>query len=198
MVHGSPGFCLRLPFLKGIENDNLDQRGLDLDPRPDSFHRRVFGQTPHGGNRRFLEMEGTLHIDEDRPLNSSVQATIQTASVDTGNQMRDDDLRSENFLAAGEFPTITFASKRVEKVNDERWRVYGDLTIRDVTKEVALDTEVEGRAPGFDGKERLGFTAETVINRKEFGLNYNAVLETGGMVVGDRVKITLHIEAIRQ
>ena len=147
---------------------------------------------------RFLEMEGTIHIDEDQPLRSSVQATIQTASVDTGNQMRDDDLRSENFFAADRFPTIHFESKRVEKTRDEHWKVFGDLTIRDVTKESELDTELEGRAPGFDGKEHLGFTAETVINRKDFGLHYNAVLETGGMVVGDRVKITLHIEAIRQ
>jgi polyisoprenoid-binding protein YceI len=147
---------------------------------------------------RFLEMEGTIGIDEEEPHNSFVQATIKTASVDTGNQMRDDDLRSENFFAVDRFPTITFESRRVEKGDGERWKVFGDLTIRDVTKEVELDTELEGRAPGFDGKEHLGFTAETVINRKDFGLHYNAVLESGGMVVGDRVKITLHIEAIRE
>jgi len=146
----------------------------------------------------FREMEGTIHLDEEQPENSSGQATIQTASVDTGNQMRDDDLRSDNFFGADQFPTITFRSTRVEKVDDERWKVYGDLTIRDVTKEVALETEFEGRAPGFEGKEHLGFTAETAINRKDFGLRYNAVLETGGVAVGDRVKITLNIEAIRQ
>jgi polyisoprenoid-binding protein YceI len=147
---------------------------------------------------RFLEMEGTIHIDEDQPLNSSVRATIQAASVDTGNQMRDDDLRADDFLGAAKFPTIRFVSTRVEEVDDDRWKVFGDLTIRDVTREVALDTELEGRAPGFDGKEHVGFTAETLINRKQFDLKYNAALETGGMVVGDRVKITLHIEAIKQ
>ena len=147
---------------------------------------------------RFLDLEGVIRLDEDRPANSSVEATIQTDSVDTGIQMRDDDLRSDNFFAAERFPTMHFVSTGVERVDDEHWRVRGDLTIRDFTREVVLDTEIEGRSPGFDGREHLGFTAETAINRKDFGLAYNAVVETGGVVVSDRVKITLHVEAVRE
>ncbi len=139
-----------------------------------------------------------IHIDERDPTKSWVEASINTASVDTGVEMRDDDLRSGNFFAVERFPAMRFRSTRVERIDHDNWKVYGDLTIRDVTREVELRTELEGRGPGFDGKERLGFTAQTSLNRHDFGLKYNPVLETGGVVVGDKVKITLHIEAVRQ
>ena len=100
---------------------------------------------------RFLELEGTSHIYEDQPLNSSVEATIRTQSVDTGNQMRDDDLRSENFLAADRFPTMTFASKRVEKVNDERWKVFGDAAVADGRR-----TAKDGTRHTSQRRERTG------------------------------------------
>jgi len=147
---------------------------------------------------RFKQLDGKIYLDEPEPSRSSVEATIDVASVDTGVEMRDNDLRSDNFFAADRFPTIRFESKSVERVDDDTWRVRGDLTIRDVTREVVLDTEFEGRGKGFQGEERLGFTAQTTLNRHDFGLNYNAVLETGGVVVGDKVKITLHIEAVKQ
>jgi polyisoprenoid-binding protein YceI len=146
----------------------------------------------------FRDIDGTIHLDEAEPARSRVEASLATASIDTGVEMRDNDLRSDNFFAAERFPQITFKSTRAEKIDDDRWQVFGDLTIRGVTREVSLATEFEGRGKGFDGKEHIGFTAETSINRGDFGLTYNAVLETGGVVVGDRVKITLHIEAIRQ
>jgi polyisoprenoid-binding protein YceI len=146
----------------------------------------------------FREIEGTIKIDEEAPERSSVEAAISTASVDTGVGMRDDDLRSENFFYVAQYPRITFRSTSVEPVDGDTWRVKGDLTIRDVTREVVLDTEFGGKVSDPWGAERIGFTAETSINRKDFGLNYNAVLETGGVVVGDKVKITLHIEAVRQ
>ena len=146
---------------------------------------------------RFRDLEGDLYIDEAEPTRSWVEATIKTASVDTGVEMRDNDLRSENFFESERFPTITFRSTGVERVDDEHWRVRGDLTIRDVIRKVVLDTEFEGRGPGFDGKERLGFSAETSINRKDFGLTFNQVLETGGVVVGDKVKISIHVESVR-
>lgn len=144
----------------------------------------------------FRDVVGHLQIDETAPERSSVEATIAIASVDTGVQMRDDDLRSANFFDAERFPVMTFRSRGVEQVDEETWKVRGDLTIRDVTLPVILETAFGGRIAGFDGAERLGFTAETTINRKDFGLNYNAVLETGGVVVGDRVKVSLHIEAV--
>src|SRR5262245_48278852 len=147
---------------------------------------------------QFGSLEGTLTIDEADPANSSAHASIDVASIDTREPQRDAHLRSDDFFNAEKHPTITFHSTRVEKVDDERWKVHGDLTIRDVTLPVTLDTEFEGQTVDFQGKHRAGFTAETAISRKEFGLKWNALLETGGAVVGDRVKITLHIEAVRE
>ncbi|HXF50418.1 MAG TPA: YceI family protein [Dehalococcoidia bacterium] len=147
---------------------------------------------------RFRSMEGVITLDEERPERSSVVASIDVASIDTAEPDRDAHLRSDDFFNAERFPKMTFRSTRVERVDDERWKVYGDLTIRDVTKEVVLDTEFEGRTKDPWGNERVGFSATTELNRKEFGLRWNQVLETGGVVVGDRVKVSLHIEAVRQ
>ncbi len=147
---------------------------------------------------RFRSMEGVITLDEERPERSSVVASIDVASIDTAEPDRDAHLRSDDFFNAERFPKMTFRSTRVERVDGERWKVYGDLTIRDVTKEVVLDTEFEGRAKDPWGNERVGFSATTELNRKEFGLRWNQVLETGGVVVGDRVKVSLHIAAVRQ
>lgn len=144
---------------------------------------------------RFTDFEGAIHLDEADPTRSSVEAVIRTASVDTGVEFRDNDLRSDNFFDAERYPEMRFRSTSVEPGKDGRWLVHGDLTIRDVTRPVILDTELEGRGAGFEGEDRIGFTATTAIDRKDFGLNYNALLETGGLVVGDRVRITLTIEA---
>jgi polyisoprenoid-binding protein YceI len=147
---------------------------------------------------RFRQLGGILHIDEDTPQRSWVEAWIDAASVDTGVDMRDDDLRSENFLGAAAFPRLFFKSASVESLEGDTWRVRGDLTIRGVTRPVVLETEFEGRGPDFEGKERIGFTAQTTLSRRDFGLTYNPVLETGGVVVGDNIKVTLHIEAQRE
>jgi polyisoprenoid-binding protein YceI len=145
---------------------------------------------------RFGELQGRLHLDDEDPSRSSVVATIATESIDTGVAMRDDDLRSDDFFAAARFPEIRFQSTEVERLGPDRWRVEGDLTIRDITRSVVLDAEFEGRGPGMSGEERVGFTAQATINRQDFGLTYNAVLETGSLVVGDKVRVTLHIEAV--
>ena len=147
---------------------------------------------------KFREFEGAVHIDDEDPTRSWTDVTISTASVDTGAEMRDDDLRSDNFFDAEHFPTMRFRSTAVERIDDDNWRVHGDLTIRDVTRPVALDTELEGRGPDAWGGERIGFTAKTKIDRRDFGLTYNAALETGGVVVGNDVKINLNVEAILQ
>jgi polyisoprenoid-binding protein YceI len=146
---------------------------------------------------RFRELEGTIQLDDADPSRSSVDATIHAASVDTGVDMRDNHLRSDDFLAAERFPAIRFQSTGVERRDGDRWLVNGDLTIRGVTQPVVLQTELEGRGTGFEGEDRVGFTAETSFSRKDFGLEYNQALETGGVVVGDKVKVTLHIEAAR-
>ncbi len=146
---------------------------------------------------RFGQLEGTIEADEANPTASSVRATIDVASIDTHDEQRDAHLRSDDFFNAEKYPHITFVSKRVERVDDENYRVVGDLTIRDVTKEVVLDTEFEGQVRDPYGNQRAGFTATTQINRGDFGVSFNGVLETGGVIVGDKVKITLHIEAVR-
>ena len=147
---------------------------------------------------RFRGLDGTLTIDEATLINSSVTASIDVASIDTGQPDRDAHLRSDDFFGADQFPRITFRSTRVERKSDEEWKVTGDLTIRDVTRPVTLDTEFEGEVIDAYGKRRAAMTATTQISRKEFGLKWNALLETGGAVVGDTVKITLHIAAVRQ
>ena len=146
---------------------------------------------------RFGSLEGAIEGDVANPTASSVRATIDVASIDTHDPQRDAHLRSDDFFNAEKYPHITFSSKRVERVDDEKYRVVGDLTIRGVTKEVVLDTEFEGQVRDPWGNQRAGFTATTQINRRDFGVNFNAALETGGLVVADKVKITLHIEAVR-
>ena len=147
---------------------------------------------------RFRDLEGKIEIDETRPENSSVNANIAVASVDTNLADRDAHLRSDDFFNAEKFPHITFRSSGVERVSRNRYKIQGDLTIRDVTKAVVLDTAFEGEIDDPWGSRRAAFTATTQISRKEFNVRWNQVLETGGAVVSDRVKITLHIEAIEQ
>lgn len=146
---------------------------------------------------RFGTLEGAIEGDGSNPLASSVRASIDVASITTNEPQRDAHLRSDDFFNAEKFPKITFASKRVERVDAENYRVVGDLTIRDVTKEVVLDTEFEGQVRDPYGNDRAGFTATAQISRGDFGVNFNGLLETGGVIVSDKVKITLHIEAIR-
>jgi polyisoprenoid-binding protein YceI len=146
---------------------------------------------------RFGGVSGTLRIDEERPELSSVTATIDTASVDTGQQMRDDHLRSADFFDAETYPAIAFRSRKVERKSGDDWRITGDLTIRDVTKEVVLETEFAGQIRDAFGKQRAAFTAKTQVNRKDFGLNWNGVIEAGGVVVGDKIRIELNIAAVR-
>ena len=146
---------------------------------------------------RFGTLEGAIEGNEANPVASAVRATIDVASIDTRDEQRDAHLRSDDFFNAEKFPHIAFVSKRIERVDDENYRVVGDLTIRDVTKEVVLDTEFEGQIRDPYGNMRAGFTATTQINRRDFGVNFNAALEAGGLVVADKVKITLHVEAVR-
>ena len=147
---------------------------------------------------RFTTFEGTLQLDPTHPERSSAVVTIDIASIDTGNAQRDAHLRTDDFFLAEQHPTATFRSTRVARVDDDRARVYGDLTIRGVTKEIALDVEFEGQGKDAYGKERAGFTATTAFDRLDFGIKWNPALETGGVVVSNRVKITATIAAVRQ
>ena len=144
----------------------------------------------------FERLSGTIRLDEANVANSSVEVEIEAASISTRDEKRDAHLRSADFFDVERYPTITFRSTRVEPVGENRLKVTGDLTMHGVTREVVLDTEFTGRGKSPFGFEVLGYTATTTINRDEFGLTWNAALETGGVLVGNEIKITIDVEAI--
>lgn len=147
---------------------------------------------------RFTGVSGALSLDEADITRSRVEATIDAASINTGEENRDTHLRSADFLDVEQYPTMTFASTRVEQVGPDRLRVVGDMTIHGVTREVVLDTTYNGRGANPWGKEVIGYTAETTINRRDFGLVWNVALEAGGVLVSDTIKITLEIQAVKE
>lgn len=145
----------------------------------------------------FTEASGSGYFDADDPSNSQMQVTIQAASIDTNNSDRDAHLRSNDFLAMEDYPEITFVSTDVEQVDDERFRVTGDLTLRGVTKPVSVDFELTGTAVDPYGNQRLGLEGRTTINRKDWGVNWNAALEAGGVLVSDKVTLEFDVSAIK-
>lgn len=147
---------------------------------------------------RFAGVSGTIQLDETDLTHSSIEVSIDAASIDTREAQRDAHLRSSDFLDAETFPTITYRSRRIEPLTEGHFRVIGDLTIRNVTQEVALDTTLEGRMPDPWGHERAGYSATTAISRKDFGLQWNVALEGGGVLVADEVKISIDVETVRQ
>ena len=147
---------------------------------------------------RFSEFSGSLEITPD-PLQSHVQATVNLASVDTGDAGRDAHLRNADFFDVdgdGASPTLTFASTGI-KDDDGDYVLYGDLTIKGVTRQVEFDLEFDGVSPDPWGGTRVAFTAETEINRKDFGIDFHVALETGGVLVSDKVKVQLDIQAVK-
>ncbi len=148
-------------------------------------------------NGLFKVWSGTLVTDEANPAASSVEAEIDAASVDTMEAKRDEHLRSGDFLDAANYPKITFKSSKVTRKDEEHYDVTGLLTIHGVAKEVVLDTEFAGKQKDPWGGERAGFSAKTTINRHDFGLNFNMPLDGGGVMVGDKVTITLEVQAVK-
>jgi len=146
---------------------------------------------------RFGDYEGTIVVAQD-PAASSVKVTIQTASINTNDETRDNHVRTNDFLNVAEFPTLTFVSTKVELRPGGDWKVSGDLTVRGVTRPVVLDVEFEGVIQDPWGNQRLGFTASSEIDRNDFGVSFNAALETGGFVVSPKVKLEIESEAVRQ
>ena len=144
----------------------------------------------------FTKWNGTLAFDDQNPSASHAEAQIEVASVDTREPQRDGHLRTGDFFEAEKFPHMTFKSTKVERAGD-KFKVTGDLTLRGVTKPVVLDVEYGGRSKHPQMGERVGFSASTTINRKDFGVNYNQVLEAGGIAISEKVEIHLEIEATK-
>ncbi|MEU9057516.1 YceI family protein [Streptomyces sp. NPDC048430] len=146
----------------------------------------------------FHDFEGTLRLDGSDPSRSSASVSIKTDSIDTGNADRDGHLRTNDFLDAPTHPTITFVSTRAEQLDDSHFRLSGDLVIKETTKPVSIDFEFTGAAQDPFGNQRVGFEGSITVNRKEYGLTWNAALEGGGVLVGEKVVLELDISAIKQ
>lgn len=147
---------------------------------------------------RFTEVSGTLTIDGANPGASKADVTIPAASFDTGSADRDAHVRSADFLDVENFPALTFVSTGITQHGSDEFEIAGDLTIHGVTKPVTLKAELNGVAVDPFGNTRIGFEAKTKIKRSDYGLNWNAALEAGGVLVSDEVKIELDVEAIKQ
>ena len=147
---------------------------------------------------RFADFSGTIVVDEANPAASSVVVEIDVASINSRDEKRDTHLKSADFFDVENFPKIVFTSTRVERLSEEQLRVTGDLAIRGTTREVTLDTTFHGTNHTPWGNEVAAFSAETSISRADYGLVWNMPLEKGGVLVGDTVKISLEIQAVKQ
>ncbi len=146
----------------------------------------------------FSNVQGVIEYDPDRPTESRIDVTIDAGKISTLDEQRDAHLKSQDFLHVEQYPTITFKSKKIAPAGDGEWKITGDLTIHGVSKEVVLNAEgpTPERKDPF-GNTRIGASASTKIKRSDFGLTYNAALETGGILIGDDLKIELEVSAIK-
>jgi polyisoprenoid-binding protein YceI len=144
---------------------------------------------------RFTDFDGAIAFDEAEPQRSTVNFTIQAGSIDTGVADRDAHLRSTDFFAVDQYPTITFRSTAVAPKGNDEFEVTGDLTMRGVTRQVVIPVSYLGAAVDPWGNQKIAFEGEVTLNRKDYGLTWNAALETGGFLVGDDVKVSLSVQA---
>lgn len=175
----------------------MPQVTYEIDPAHSSVQFSVRHMMLSNVRGEFAKVTGTINVDSENPANSTVEATIDATSINTREAQRDAHLKSPDFLDVEKFPTLTFRSTKIVQ-HSGGGKVTGDLTIHGVTHEITLD--VEGPTEAMKdpyGKERRAASATTTLSRKDFGLTWNAALEAGGVMVGDEVKITIDIEAIR-
>ena len=167
----------------------------------DPFHSRIGFVARHAMVTKvrgsFNEFDGSGSFDAEDPTRSHLQLTIQAASIDTRNADRDSHLKSNDFFDMETYPEITFRSTAVENVDAENYRVTGDLTIKGVTKPVTVDFEYTGTAVDPYGNTRIGLDGTTTVNRKDWGVNWNAALEAGGVLVSEKVTLEFDVSAIR-
>lgn len=146
----------------------------------------------------FNDYAGTGYFDMENPANSHLEVTIQATSIDTRSPDRDNHLRSNDFFAMDEYPEITFASTAVAKTGDDTYAVTGDLTMRGVTKSITIDFEYAGVAEDAFGATRMGLEGSVVVNRRDWGINWNAPLEAGGLLVSEKVTLEFEVSAVKQ
>lgn len=145
----------------------------------------------------FEKFDGTVELDENTPANSTVDVQIEAASINTREPQRDAHLRSPDFLDAEKYPSLTFKSTQVAVLDKMHAKLHGDLTIRGVSRPVVLDVEFSGQAKSPWGTTSYGFSGTTVINRKDWGLEWNKTLETGGWLVGDEITVDIELELVK-
>jgi len=185
-------FILAIPFFVHSET-------WQIDPDHSSFEFKVRHLTVSNVKGNFTKAKGVVTLDDKDTTNLTVNITIDAGSMNTDHAKRDEHLRGPDFFDVAKYPNITFISKRVLKAGPNRLKVIGDLTIRGVTREITVD--VEGPTPEVKdpwGNFRRGATATAKIDRKDFGILWNKVLDTGGLVVGDEVNINLEVELIKK
>ena len=169
-----------------------------LDPAHSSVEFSVKHMMMTTVRGRFKELTATLTGDRDHPEDAGLEVSIVAASIDTGVADRDAHLKSADFFDVANHPEITFRSRRIERKAGDRFALVGDLTIRGTSREVTLDVESSGQTKDPWGNQRAAFSAKTSVDRKAFGLTWNQALETGGVMVGDKVEIEIEVEAVRQ
>ncbi len=176
---------------------NTKTNSWNVDAAHSGIHFSVRHMVVSRVRGRFAQYKGSVQLDESDLTRSSFEVEIDAASIDTGTPERDVHLRSADFFDVEAHPTLNYRSRRIERLADDRYRVFGELTIRGVTRDVALEVEYGGQAADPWGNQRVGFVARAAIERKDFGLGWNQVLEAGGVLVGDRVDIDIELELVK-
>jgi polyisoprenoid-binding protein YceI len=170
----------------------------NIDPAHSAIQFSVRHMVVSKTRGRFTRFGGKITLDPADPSKGSVEVNIEPGSLDTADAQRDTHLRSADFFDVEKFPLATYKSTRVDDLGGGKLRITGNLTIRGVTHPVVLDAVYEGTGKDPWGGERAGFSADTSIDRRAFGLQWNQALETGGVLVGDKVELTLEVEAVKQ
>jgi polyisoprenoid-binding protein YceI len=173
--------------------------GWQIDPVHSSVQFSIRHMMVSNVRGEFGKVSGTVRMEGDDPTQAVVEATIDAGSIDTREPKRDEHLRSPDFLDTAKYPTITFKSKKVERAGADKWKLSGDLTLHGVTREVVLDVEGSGTpVKDLQGKMRAGAHATTKLDRKDFGIVWNKLLDGGGIALGNEVQVVIDVEAIQQ
>jgi polyisoprenoid-binding protein YceI len=185
-------------LLIGVQAETEGKTSFQIDPTHSSVEFKIRHLAISSVAGKFGKFSGVIDFDPKTIASSKVEAVIEAGSVDTDNAKRDDHLRSEDFFAAQQYPSLKFVSTEVKPASERTFQVLGNLEMHGIQKPVILNVEYLGGAVDPAGQQRVGFTATTKLHRKDFGLQWNKVLETGALVVGDEVAITLEIEAVEK